>query len=514
MEVERCVTTTAAGGTTAGGTGDGRGRATTRCSAGASGTRGRRRAGAGATPDGWGGATWAPARTRGGTSTRRRARPTSSAAPTRPRLTTTGRGGCWSRTRGRRATPAPRADTTAGTGDTITASALARGTAGTTAARRTTIRASPPTATRRGSTCTASAAAATCATPATGPAGSNAQLSVFDHDDAGLLVRGQPLAADGAHGSLVQLGAAGDHGEHDVVLLHRVGDGAHAGLRDARILLQRALHLARVDVEAAAREHLLQHPAEAHRAVALRGAQVAGAEGVVPEERRVAPFVADVAGEDVGALHADLPRLPRIHHPSARVADAHVHAGEGVAQRSRAVGAVDAVEQAARRALGDPVPLAQRHAEALPEAPRPLAPQRRAAADGHAQPVLRHALLLRRRPQRVGEVAHAPLQLERRARRIARQRQAVGGGARGLGQEQVQRLRHRVSARSRPGTPGAGKLPNDRANARREPDSQGPPPLRGGSRRRRSWCSAAAVERGVDAESGSVVRRSRGAGSA
>ena len=140
---------------------------------------------------------------------------------------------------------------------------------------------------------------------------------------------------------------------------------AHAGM-----LVEHLLDLARVDVVAAADDHVLLAVDDVEVAVVVDAPDVAGAEpavGVDRGRRRVG--TAPVALHHVVPADGDL----------AAVQQAHLDAVHGQADRAGLALAVAAVEARDRRRLRQPVALEHRTARSAPRsraAPRPAAPRR------------------------------------------------------------------------------------------------------------------------------------------
>src|ERR671933_1891858 len=131
---------------------------------------------------------------------------------------------------------------------------------------------------------------------------------LLERDDAlRALVRRQPLAAVGDE--RVRVEVAGRHDERDDLLAPLLRRHARDGdLRDRRVVLDRRLDLAWVDVEPAADDELLRAPGDLEAAVlVVDPPEVAGPEPAVVGQRlrrRVGPV--PVAGEDLRPADEDL----------------------------------------------------------------------------------------------------------------------------------------------------------------------------------------------------------------
>src|SRR3954454_5177787 len=131
---------------------------------------------------------------------------------------------------------------------------------------------------------------------------------LVERDDAlRALVRRQPLA--GVRDQRVAVEVAGRHHERDNLLAPALG--RHPGarhLRDGRMVLERRLDLARVDVQPAADDELLAAAGDLEAAVLLvHAAEVAGAKpGVAGERLGCGVRPAPVAVEDLRAADEDL----------------------------------------------------------------------------------------------------------------------------------------------------------------------------------------------------------------
>src|SRR4051794_18723972 len=143
---------------------------------------------------------------------------------------------------------------------------------------------------------------------------------LVERDDAlRALVRRQPLA--GVRDERIGVEGAGRHDEGDDLLAPALRRHAgHRDLGDGRMVLERRLDLARIDVEPAADDELLRAPGDLEAAVpVVDPAEVAGAKPAVAGQRlgrRVGAV--PVAVEDPRAAHEDLAGLPLEAGPHPR----------------------------------------------------------------------------------------------------------------------------------------------------------------------------------------------------
>ena len=167
-------------------------------------------------------------------------------------------------------------------------------------------------------------------------------------------------------------GGVARHDDGDADLAHhRVGPGDHRHVGHAGVGGQRGLDLGRVHVVAAADEHLLGPPGEAHQAVGLDAGQVAGPQpavggdgrrgglGVAPVARHLGggaqPQLAHLAGRDlapvvVAGRHLDA--APRPADAVQRLVVAGVEGGARAAPARLGRGVADRVGRAERGARG------------------------------------------------------------------------------------------------------------------------------------------------------------------
>ena len=204
----------------------------------------------------------------------------------------------------------------------------------------------------------------------------------------------------------------------------RADDGAHflapepvrdpddGGLGDARVAGQDGFDLARVDVLAAADDHLLDPARDAAVAALVHGAEVAGVQPAARVDRRAGGLrVAEVARHDVVAAGADLADGPAGHGlAGGHVGDLDLGVRQRPAERLRPVGGRVADPGQRDRAAG--LGLRERGHERDPEGrldlPHQLRRHDRAAGQGvpqAGQVALRAARVSQQRGQHRG---HAP----------------------------------------------------------------------------------------------------------
>src|SRR4051794_12575572 len=104
-----------------------------------------------------------------------------------------------------------------------------------------------------------------------------------------------------------------------------VGHRDHGGLAHVRVLVDRVLDDARIDVEAAGDEHVLLAVNDGEAPVLGHEPDVAGQEPAVDEGARVLLRPVPVAGRDVRAADADFADLARVQHAPGVIERDHVH---------------------------------------------------------------------------------------------------------------------------------------------------------------------------------------------
>src|SRR3954451_8856389 len=200
---------------------------------------------------------------------------------------------------------------------------------------------------------------------------------LVERDDAlRALVRRQPLA--GVRDERVAVDVAGRHDEGDDLLAPALRRHAgHRDLRDGRMVLERRLDLAGIDVEPTADDELLRAPGDLEAAVpVVDPAEVAGAKPAVAGQRlgrRVGAV--PVAVEDLRAAHEDLAVL---------AVEADLDPRQRPPDASRPARAVVEVRDVQPR-LGAAVALEREPAEPGLDPPREGRRQRRRPGDGEAQ---------------------------------------------------------------------------------------------------------------------------------
>ena len=221
------------------------------------------------------------------------------------------------------------------------------------------------------------------------------------------------------------------------------------------MLVQHLLDLARVDVVAAADDHVFLAVDDEEVAVLVHRGHVAGVEPAALHDLLGGVRAAQVALHDVVAADHDLADLALRDLVVVVVDDLHLDALDRRPDRARLAVAVGVVEGRHRRRLGQPVALEDDAVERLLERLHHLDRHRRAAGDAHAQALGVRVLVAGRVEHRVVHRRHALEDrdlvagddLERLARVEARdQRQA---GAVGDGGVEPARLPERVEQRQR-----------------------------------------------------------------
>ena len=189
-----------------------------------------------------------------------------------------------------------------------------------------------------------------------------------------------------------------------------VRNAADRDLGDRRVQVDRLLDHARIDVEAAGDDQVLDPVDQIDVAVLVHVADVAGAQAAEAERLLGLVLALPVAGHDLRAGDADLTLLAQGQHPVRIVErdDLDDGAGQRQAGRVRPAGAGKGVDGHHRRGLGQAVALDQRAARDALELGLDRARQRRPARDavfeaGEIVVVQRLVLVDRRIDGRHGE---------------------------------------------------------------------------------------------------------------
>src|SRR3954454_9448286 len=216
---------------------------------------------------------------------------------------------------------------------------------------------------------------------------------VDEVDDARVLVGGHALLGEGADGVRVGLRAVLEDDRRRDLLAHLlVRHADDRGLRDRGVLVEDLLDLARVDVVAAADDHVLLAVDDEEVAVLVDLGHVARVEPAVAHDLLRGVVAVPVALHEVVAADGDLADLALAHLLAVLVDRLHLHALDRGADRAGLALAVGVVEGRDRRGLRQPVALEDLAAEGLLEAAQHLDRERRAARD--AQPQARRVVVV------------------------------------------------------------------------------------------------------------------------
>ncbi len=165
----------------------------------------------------------------------------------------------------------------------------------------------------------------------------------------------------------------------------RHGEGGGVGHR--RVTQQRGIDLRQADLLAAPVDHLAQAPMQVQKTIGIEAADVAGMEPAVAHHVAVERFIAQVAGHDGRAAHADLAALAWRHWLPGFVDDAQ-GSRPGPAHGARAEFAGERRIDGDLRGLAGAVVLDQWKAEHALEIRDDVLRQRRTTGRGEVRPVL------------------------------------------------------------------------------------------------------------------------------
>src|SRR3954453_6261638 len=209
---------------------------------------------------------------------------------------------------------------------------------------------------------------------------------VDDPDVARVLVGGDALLDEVAQLVGVARGALGQRpGGADLLAELLVGHADHRRLDHRRVLVEHLLDLARVDVVAAADDHVLLAVDDEEVPVLVDLRHVAAVEPAVADGLRRRVGLAPVALHDVVAADDDLAHLTLRDVPAVLVDDLHLDALDRRADRAGLALAVGVVEGGDRRGLGQAVAPGHLSAELILEAAHDLDRHRRPARHADAQ---------------------------------------------------------------------------------------------------------------------------------
>src|SRR5829696_7900146 len=189
---------------------------------------------------------------------------------------------------------------------------------------------------------------------------------VGEPQPARVLVGGDALLDEVAHVVLTRVRALLEHDRRADLLAHLlVGHRHDRGLGDGGVLVEHLLDLARVDVVAAADDHVLLAVDDEEVAVLVDLRHVPGAEPAVAHDLLGGVLAVPVALHHVVALDRDLADLALLDLVAVVVDDLHLDALDRRADRARLALPVGVVERRHRRGLRQAVTLEDRAAERL-----------------------------------------------------------------------------------------------------------------------------------------------------
>src|SRR3954464_12781826 len=280
---------------------------------------------------------------------------------------------------------------------------------------------------------------------------------VEEPQPARVLVGGHALLDEVAHVVLGRVLTVLEHHRGADLLPHLlVGHRDHGGLGHGGVLVEDLLDLARVDVVAAADDHVLLAVDDEEVAVLVDAGHVARVEPAVAQDLLRGVVAVPVALHEVVAADRDLADLALAHLVAVLVDDLHLDALDRRPDGARLALLVGVVEGRDRRGLRQAVALEDLAPERLLEAAQDLDGERRATRD--AQPQARGVVaialgvvedrVVHRRHALEDRHAVAVDHLERLARVEARDQ--VEAGAALDARVQPARLPERVEQRQRP----------------------------------------------------------------
>src|SRR3954454_14535718 len=280
---------------------------------------------------------------------------------------------------------------------------------------------------------------------------------VEEPQPARVLVGGHALLDEVAHVVLAGVLTVLEHDRGADLLAHLlVGHRDHGGLGHGGVLVEDLLDLARIDVVAAADDHVLLAVDDEEVAVLVDAGHVARVEPAVVQDLLRGVVAVPVALHQVVAADRDLADLALAHLVAVLVDDLHLDALDRRPDGARLALLVGVVEGRDRRGLRQAVALEDLAAERLLEAAQDLDGERRATRD--AQPQARGVVaialgvvedrVVHRRHALEDRHAVAVDHLERLARVEARDQ--VEAGAALDARVQPARLPERVEQRQRP----------------------------------------------------------------